>query len=107
MKGTNSRELMEKERLFFLRNKKEGSQDGGRHSGKFCQTGGELRELMTRRPGAEVIGTLRRVGNVWKCIYREGSLKSQLGRKTRNKRTALEGPPRNSFVTCKRCNMTC
>lgn len=28
---------------------------------------------MTDKPHAEIIRALRRVGNVWKCIHREGS----------------------------------
>lgn len=49
----------------------ERSQDGRRHPGKFCQARGELWELMTGKPHAEIIGTLKRVRNVWKCIHRE------------------------------------
>lgn len=61
-KETNSTELLERKRLLFLRHKREGIQDGARHSGKFSQTGGELQELMTGPPDAEIIRTLRVVG---------------------------------------------
>lgn len=62
--GTNSTELMRRERFSSLRNKREGMQDGGGHPGKFWQTGGELQELMTGRPDAEIIGTVGVAGNV-------------------------------------------
>lgn len=71
-KGLSQENSKDKD-FFFLRNKMEKSQDGRRHPGKFCQAKEELWELMTGKPHAEIIGTLKRVRNVWKCIHREGS----------------------------------